>query len=274
MMPASPVVAVSPASSDPVIVPDPRDDPSYVEAFARGLSVIRAFGPGREQMTLADIAKLTDLPRATVRRALFTLVSLGYAADDGRHFRLTPRILALGHAYLSSTPLPGLLQPALESVSEITRESCSASILDGTEIIYIARSATKRIMSVGLNVGSRLPAYCTSMGRVLLAAESVERQKSLLQQSDLKALTDKTLTDPARLLRELATVQAQGYAYVDQELESGLCSLAVPVHSAKGEVVAAINVSTQASRLEESQIHSTIRAALHKAALSLSPLLM
>lgn len=273
-MPASPVVAVSPASSDPVTVPDPRDDPSYVEAFARGLSVIRAFGPGREQMTLADIAKLTDLPRATVRRALFTLVSLGYAADDGRHFRLTPRILALGHAYLSSTPLPGLLQPALESVSEVTRESCSASILDGTEIVYIARSATKRIMSVGLNVGSRLPAYCTSMGRVLLAAEPVERQKSLLQQSALKALTEKTMTDPARLLRELAQVQAQGYAYVDQELETGLCSLAVPVHSAKGEVVAAINVSTQASRLEESQIHSTIRAALHNAALSLSPLLM
>ena len=267
-MPASPVV------SDPVTPSDPRENPSYVEAFARGLRVIRAFGPGREHMTLADIAKLTDLPRATVRRALFTLVSLGYAADDGRQFRLTPRILSLGHAYLSSTPLPGLLQPALESVSEMTRESCSASILDGTEIVYIARSATKRIMSVGLNVGSRLPAYCTSMGRILLAAEPVEKQKILLQQSPIKALTKKTVTDQAQLLSELAKVQAQGYAYVDQELETGLCSLAVPVLSTKGEVVAAINVSTQASRMDEPLIHNTIREALQKAAQSLTPSLM
>ena len=280
-MPASAPLSVPPSSAevlspDPIrsSLDDPRQDPSFVEAFARGLSVIRAFGPGREHMTLADIAKRTDLPRATVRRALFTLVTLGYAADDGRQFRLTPRILSLGHAYLSSTPLPGLLQPALESVSEVTRESCSASILDGPEIVYIARSATKRIMSVGLNVGSRLPAYCTSMGRVLLAAEPVERQKSLLQQSTLKALTEKTLTDPARLLDELARVKALGYAYVDQELETGLCSLAVPVHSTKGEVVAAINVSTQANRMDASQIQLTIRDALQKAAQGLAPMLL
>ena len=266
-MPASPARTAS-------VVVDPREDPSFVEAFARGLRVIRAFGPGREHMTLADIAKRTDLPRATVRRALFTLVALGYAADDGRQFRLTPRILSLGHAYLSSTPLPGLLQPALESVSETTRESCSASILDGPEIVYIARSATKRIMSVGLNVGSRLPAYCTSMGRVLLAAEPVERQKSLLQQNPLIALTGKTLTDPALLLAEFARVREQGYAFVDQELETGLCSLAVPVYSAKGAVVAAINVSTQASRMDETQIQSTIREALQKAAQGLAPMLL
>jgi IclR family transcriptional regulator, pca regulon regulatory protein len=262
----------APAAAEAAI--DPRDDPSFVESFARGLSVIRAFGPGREQMSLAEIAKLTHLPRATVRRALFTLVSLGYAADDGRHFRLTPRILSLGHAYLSSTPLPGLLQPALETVSEMTRESCSASILDGTEIIYVARSATKRIMSVGLNVGSRLPAYCTSMGRVLLAAEPLERQKTLLNQSRLTALTDKTLTDPATLLAEFSKVQKQGYAYVDQELEIGLRSIAVPVHNAKGQVVAAINISTQANRMDETSIHATIREALLKAAQSITPSLM
>lgn len=273
-MPASPALAAPLNASDPDLKPDPRQDPSYVEAFARGLSVIRAFGPGREHMTLADIAKLTDLPRATVRRALFTLVALGYAADDGRQFRLTPRILSLGHAYLSSTPLPGLLQPALESVSEATRESCSASILDGTEIVYVARSATKRIMSVGLNVGSRLPAYCTSMGRVLLAAEQPDKQKALLQQTRLDALTPKTLTDPARLLTELGKIQTQGYAYVDQELETGLCSMAVPVHNAKGRVVAAINVSTQASRMEDAALHAKIRDALQKAAHSLTPSLV
>ena len=253
---------------------DPRNDPSFVEAFARGLSVIRAFGPGRDHMTLSEIAKLTNLPRATVRRALFTLVALGYASDDGRQFRLTPRILSLGHAYLSSTPLPCLLQPALESVSEMTRESCSASILDGTDIVYVARSATKRIMSVGLNVGSRLPAYCTSMGRVLLAAEPVERQKILLQQSKPTALTDRTVTDPARLLTELAKVRAQGYAYVDQELEIGLRSIAVPVCNTAGAVVAAINISTQASRMDEASIHAKIREALLQAAQSITPSLM
>jgi len=267
--------ASSVSSSDRTgLTDDPRNDPSFVEAFARGLSVIRAFGAGRDHMTLSEIAKVTDLPRATVRRALFTLVALGYASDDGRQFRLTPRILSLGHAYLSSTPLPGLLQPALESVSEITRESCSASILDGTDIVYVARSATKRIMSVGLNVGSRLPAYCTSMGRVLLASEPVERQKDLLQQSKPTALTDKTVTDPTRLLTELAKVRAQGYAYVDQELEIGLRSIAVPVCNSAGAVVAAINVSTQASRMDEASIHAKIREALLHAAQSITPSLM
>ena len=267
--------ASSVSSSDRTgLTDDPRQDPSFVEAFARGLSVIRAFGAGRDHMTLSEIAKVTDLPRATVRRALFTLVALGYACDDGRQFRLTPRILSLGHAYLSSTPLPGLLQPALESVSEMTRESCSASILDGTDIVYVARSATKRIMSVGLNVGSRLPAYCTSMGRVLLAAEPVERQKILLQQSKPTALTDRTVTDPARLLTELAKVRAQGYAYVDQELEIGLRSIAVPVCNTAGAVVAAINISTQASRMDEASIHAKIREALLQAAQSITPSLM
>lgn len=267
--------ASSVSSSDLAgLTDDPRNDPSFVEAFARGLSVIRSFGAGRQQMTLSEIAKVTDLPRATVRRALFTLVALGYASDDGRHFRLTPRILSLGHAYLSSTPLPGLLQPALESVSELTRESCSASILDGTDIIYVARSATKRIMSVGLNVGSRLPAYCTSMGRVLLAAEPLERQKFLLQQSQPAALTDKTITDPSRLLAELAKVRAQGYAYVDQELEIGLRSIAVPVCNTAGAVVAAINISTQANRMDEASIHAKIREALLQAAQSIRPSLI
>ena len=132
-----------------------KRDPSYVEAFARGLRVIRAFGEGRESMTLADIAKLTDLPRATVRRSLFTLGHLGYVADDGRQFRLTPKVLSLGYAYLSSTPLPRVILPALEMVSEQLSESCSAAILDGPDIVYVARSATKRIMSVGLAVGRR-----------------------------------------------------------------------------------------------------------------------
>ena len=243
-------------------------DPSYVEAFARGLRVIRSFGEGRETMTLADIAKLTDLPRATVRRSLFTLGQLGYVIDDGRQFRLTPKVLSLGYAYLSSTPLPRVILPALEMVSEQVRESCSAAILDGPDIVYIARSATKRIMSVGLAVGSRLPAYCTSLGRALLAYEPVERQQAILATSLLKPLTPKTVTDPQTLLGIFQQVAHQGYAFVDEELELGLRSIAVPVTNATGHVVATINISTQASRLSEETMCTSLRLALVQAAQS------
>ena len=246
----------------------PERDPSYVEAFARGLRVIRSFGEGRETMTLADIAKLTDLPRATVRRSLFTLGQLGYVIDDGRQFRLTPKVLSLGYAYLSSTPLPRMILPALEMVSEQVRESCSAAILDGPDIVYIARSATKRIMSVGLAVGSRLPAYCTSLGRALLAYEPVERQQAILATSLLKPLTPKTVTDPQTLLGIFQQVAHQGYAFVDEELELGLRSIAVPVTNATGHVVAAINISTQASRLSEETMCTSLRLALVQAAQS------
>jgi IclR family pca regulon transcriptional regulator len=246
----------------------PERDPSYVEAFARGLRVIRSFGEGRETMTLADIAKLTDLPRATVRRSLFTLGQLGYVIDDGRQFRLTPKVLSLGYAYLSSTPLPRVILPALEMVSEQVRESCSAAILDGPDIVYIARSATKRIMSVGLAVGSRLPAYCTSLGRALLAYEPVERQQAILATSLLKPLTPKTVTDPQTLLGIFQQVAHQGYAFVDEELELGLRSIAVPVTNATGHVVAAINISTQASRLSEETMCTSLRLALVQAAQS------
>ena len=246
----------------------PERDPSYVEAFARGLRVIRSFGEGRETMTLADIAKLTDLPRATVRRSLFTLGQLGYVIDDGRQFRLTPKVLSLGYAYLSSTPLPRVILPALEMVSEQVRESCSAAILDGPDIVYIARSATKRIMSVGLAVGSRLPAYCTSLGRALLAYEPVERQQAILATSLLKPLTPKTVTDPQTLLGIFQQVAHQGYAFVDEELELGLRSIAVPVTNSTGHVVAAINISTQASRLSEETMCTSLRLALVQAAQS------
>jgi IclR family pca regulon transcriptional regulator len=230
--------------------------------------VIRSFGEGRETMTLADIAKLTDLPRATVRRSLFTLGQLGYVIDDGRQFRLTPKVLSLGYAYLSSTPLPRVILPALEMVSEQVRESCSAAILDGPDIVYIARSATKRIMSVGLAVGSRLPAYCTSLGRALLAYEPVERQQAILATSLLKPLTPKTVTDPQTLLGIFQQVAHQGYAFVDEELELGLRSIAVPVTNATGHVVAAINISTQASRLSEETMCTSLRLALVQAAQS------
>ena len=249
--------------------PISEDDPSYVGALARGLSVIRAFDIGRESLTLADVAKATSLPRATVRRSLLTLQALGYVASDGKQFRLTPRILSLGYAYLASTPLTRVLQPALEAVSERTHESCSACTLDGPEIVYVARAATKRIMSVGLAVGSRLPAYCTSMGRVLLAAEPPETARRILAQSDLRRLTPHTETDIDALMAILDQVRRDGYALVDQELEVGLRSVAAPVRNSAGQVLAAMNASAQAGRISAERLVETALPVLREQAESL-----
>jgi IclR family transcriptional regulator, pca regulon regulatory protein len=248
-----------------------EDDPSFVGALARGLGVIRAMGSDRESQTLSEIARSTGLPRATVRRSLLTLQALGYVASDGRQFRLTPRILSLGYAYLASDPLSRILQPVLERVSEATRESCSASTLDGGEIVYVARAATRRIMAVGLAVGSRLPAFCTSMGRVLLAAEAPERARRILASEPRRRLTPRTVTDLEALAERLAEVRQRDFAVVDEELEIGLRAIAVPVRNARGRVVAAMNVSAQAGRLSAGSLVGDVLPVLRAAALDVGP---
>ena len=245
----------------------------FVTAFARGLAVIRAFGPERPHPTLSDVAKVTGLPRATVRRCLHTLVELGYAESNGRFFSLTPKILTLGYSYLSASPLPRLAQPFLERVSERSHESCSLSILDGEEIVYVARSATRRIMSVDLAIGSRLPAFCTSMGRVLLAALPAEELQRRLGEMKLTRYTRHTVTEHEALLPLLDAAREQGYAIADQELEEGLRSLAVPVFGAGGKVVAAMNLSTQAARVELEQLRGPLLDLLRLAAAELSAVL-
>jgi IclR family pca regulon transcriptional regulator len=250
------------------------EDPSFISALARGLAVIRAFGAGRERLTLADIARATALPRATVRRSLLTLQALGYVASDGKHFMLTPGVLSLGYAYLSSTPLPRAIQPTLESVSEKTNESSSCAILDGGEIVYVARAATRRIMSVGLSTGSRLPAYCSSLGRVLLAALPEAEARALLAQMDRRQLTPRTLTDVDALMGALAHVRADGFGLVDEELEIGLRSIAVPVRNAAGQVIAAMNVSAQAGRVSRENLLGEILPVLRQAAESVRPALI
>jgi IclR family pca regulon transcriptional regulator len=219
-----------------------------IGGFAKGLSVIEAFGHDRQRLTIAEASRLTGLERATARRYLLTLVAGGYADYDGKFFSLTPRILRLGYAYLAATPLPGLIQPVLERVAEMTKEASSASILDETEIVYIARAAQRRVMSIGLQVGSRLPAYCASMGRVLLAALPPEDVAGRLAASHVEKLTPHTLTDVKSLSDEIAKVRERGYAIIDQELELGLRSVAVPVYDAGGRVVAAMNVGVQVAR--------------------------
>lgn len=219
-----------------------------VQSLARGLAVIRAFDADNSELTLSDVARRTDLTRAAARRFLRTLVSLGYVRTDGKLFALTPRVLELGYGYLSSLSLPEVVQPHLERLSREVDESVSAAVLDGTDVVYVARVPTRRIMSVRITIGTRFPAYATSMGRVLLAGMPRSERDAAIEASALEALTDRTVTDPAALAAELDRVDEQGWSIVDGELEAGLRSVAVPLHDRRGAVVAAINVSTSATR--------------------------
>jgi IclR family pca regulon transcriptional regulator len=226
----------------------------FVSGFARGLKVIEAFGETHRRLSIAEAAKLAGLDRATVRRSLLTLAELGYADYDGKFFTLTPKILRLGHAYLAATPLPVLIQPHLDQLSEKAGQSASASVLDGSEIVYIARASQRRVMSINLTPGSRLPAYCASMGRVLLAALPESEARAVLARSELRANTPYTKTDPDELVAEFRRVREAGYAIIDQELEIGLCSIAVPVENDRGQTLAAINIGAPAAHVPASEM--------------------
>lgn len=235
-------------------------------SLARGLSVIRAFDGRHPNLTIAEVARITGLSRAAARRCLYTLTRLDYVGSDGRSFFLRPKILALGYAFLSSAPFAATIEPVLERVSETLRESASAGVFDEDEVVYIARVATKRIMSVALNVGSRLPAYCTSMGRVLLAHLSRNELDAYLARVVLKPLTARTVTSRDELRRVIDQVRHKGYALVDQELEIGLRSIAVPVRNSGGAVVAAMNVGTQAGRVSRRDMEGRFLPVLQAAA--------
>lgn len=226
----------------------------HVQSLARGLSVITAFGPETPELTLSDVARATGLTRAAARRFLLTLVDLGYMRTDGRLFRLTPRVLDLGYAYLSSLSLPGVAEPHLERMVKETGESSSMSVLGGDDIVYVARVPTSRIMTVAINVGTRFPAYATSMGRVLLADLDEDALDAYLDRVDLSVLTDRTVPTVAELRARILTAREVGYALVDQELESGLRSLAAPIRDKRGRVVAAINISSHASRITKDKV--------------------
>jgi IclR family pca regulon transcriptional regulator len=222
--------------------------PDFVQSLERGLAVIRAFDVQHPQLTLSEVARATGLTRAAARRFLLTLVELDYMRTDGRLFSLRPRILELGYAYLSSLSLPEVAQPHMETLVAQVHESCSMSVLDGDEVVYVARVPTKRIMAVAISVGTRFPAYATSMGRVLLAGQPAEWLEEYLAKAELRPLTRRTITEPAKLRTVLARIGTQGYAIVDQELEEGLRSLAAPIRGDDGAVIAAVNVSAHASR--------------------------
>jgi IclR family pca regulon transcriptional regulator len=248
------------------------DRQDIMGGFAKGLSVIEAFDQDRDKLTIADIARLTGFDRATARRCLLTLVDRGFASTDGKRFSLTARILRLGYAYLASTPLPRLVQPYLEQLSEATQESCSASILDNGEIVYVARAAQRRVMSIGLNVGSRLPAYCTSMGRVLLAARPEDEAHAILRCAVRDKLTPYTVTDIDELIAILRRTRSDGYSVNDQELEIGLRSIAVPLFDREGHAIAAINVGVQAARVSVDHLIEHVLPAMRSVQLQVTRL--
>ncbi|GAB3496965.1 IclR family transcriptional regulator domain-containing protein [Nocardiopsis coralliicola] len=234
--------------TDPPAPADEARGDHFVRSLERGLAVIRAFSDERPEMTLSEVARTTGLTRAAARRFLLTLVDLGYVRFDGRLFALAPRVLDLGYAYLSAAGLPEVAQPHLQALAAEVRESSSVSVLDGDAVVYVARAATSRIMTVAISVGTRFPACFTSMGRVLLTDLPREELDAYLDRVALPALTSHTVTDRAALRTEIERARTQGWAIVDQELEEGLRSIAAPVKDRDGRVVAAANISAQANR--------------------------
>src|ERR1022692_4671619 len=241
--------------------PPPRNS-DFVQSLDRGLAVIRAFGPDRERLSLSEVARATGLTRAAARRFLLTLVKLGYVRSDGREFSLRPRVLELGYAYLSGLALPEVAAPHLEELVARLHESSSICVLDGHHVVYVARVPTKRIMTVAISVGTRFPAYATSMGRVLLAAMSEQDLDRYLAEASFEPFTGRTVTDPDRLRTIVHEVARQGYAIVDQELEEGLRAVAAPIRGSADVGTAAINVSAHASRVSLAVMRSEILPAL------------
>lgn len=250
-------------------------DPNFMTSLARGLAVLRAFSEQRQRVSIAQLSVRTGIPRAAVRRCLYTLARLGYvASDDDRSFTLRPRTLALGYAYLSSAPLVTAAQPVLNHVSATVHESCSMATLDGGDILYVARSSSStRIMSIDLSVGSRLPAFCTSMGRVLLGGLTTSELNDYLKHLRATPFTNRTVVAKDKLHDVISAVREAGFALVDQELEIGLRSIAVPVPDGQGRPAAAINISVQAQRVPVSEMEKRLLPSLRTAATELALLL-
>lgn len=248
---------------------EPASRSELVGSLERGLGVMEILAAHPAGLTMSEVADRAGLTRAGARRFLLTLVAAGYARQDGRIFRLSPRLITLGRTWLSGASLWTYSEPFLREVSQALNESCSAAVLADEDVVYVARVAGGRIVAVALHVGTRLPAYCTSMGRVLLSGLAEGELEAFLARASIHAKTDRTVTDRAELARLVARARTQGYAIVDQELEIGLRSIAVPIHERTGAIVAAINVSTQSARMPVSQMEREFLPLLKKAASSI-----
>jgi IclR family pca regulon transcriptional regulator len=275
--------AVGPASSA-LLEPDKAiadsiarfgEDPDFVTSLARGLAVMLALSDKKRRMSIAQVSHRTGIPRAAVRRSLHTLSKLGFVAvDDARRFYLRPRVLSFSHAYLSASPLAVLAQPIIDRLGESLHEACSMGILDGDEIVYLARSASSRIMSPALNVGRRLPAYCTSIGHVMLAHLPPQELDDYLHRTRFHPYTEYTLTSAEKLRSMLREVRESGFAFASQQMESRLCTLAVPVRDAGGNFVAGMNVILQGRLVTASEMAARFAQPLQDAASELGSLLL
>ena len=270
-VPVPPEVPEAPKPTPSAALDVYTGDPNFMTSLARGLVVIQAFTQQSPQMTISQLSVKTGLSRAAVRRCLYTLTKLGFAgAEDGSRYSLRPRMLTLSHTYTASNTLSTAAQPILERMSAALRESFSVATLDGEDIVYIARTQVNRVMAVDLHIGSRLPAYCTSMGRVLLAYLPTEQLEQYLAKAVLTPHTNRTITSVEKLRLALRNVRRNGYALVDQEYEVGLRSLAVPVYAPSGRVVATVNLSGNAPRLSVLEMQSRYLNPLRNAAAELS----
>jgi IclR family pca regulon transcriptional regulator len=245
-------------------------DPDFMLSLARGLAVIRAFDLGQPRMTVSEVARLAGISRAAARRCLHTLAELGYALRAGTAFELTPAVLSLGSTYLGSNPIARLAQPVLERIASRLHESSSLAVLDADEIVYVARASTQRILSIAISVGTRLPADCTSMGRAILAFTAERARARFLSTVRLKPHTPHTIIDRRQLAAELGRVRQQGYALVDQELELGLRSLAVPVLGPDGHALAAVNVGVHVARSDKPALIREVLPVLRQEAEALA----
>lgn len=229
----------------PVISGEPVErSKDFVKSLERGLAVIRAMGSQSEPMTLSEVAQRAGIPRAAARRFLITLSELAYVESDGRLFRLTPRVMELGYGYLSGLSLPDLAIPHIEHLVNEVKQPSEGAILDGDEIVYVFRVPGPYIMSSNVNVGARMPAHATALGKMLLADLPDAELDDFLKDNSFDAFTERTVTDPGKLRADIEEARELGYALVDQELEPGLCAIAVPIKTRSGDESVAINVSS------------------------------
>lgn len=245
-------------------------DREYLMSLEKGLAIIEAFAHSRAPLTLTKAAEITGHSKPSVRRCLLTLCRLGFATQSGRQFLLAPRVLRLTHAYVESDPLTRLAQPVLEIASERTRESTSLAVLDYQDAVFVARATHRRILSVGLGVGARLPVYCSATGRVLLAGQPKAHVEFLLNRMSRPALTANTITRVRDVVREVQLARQRGYAISDEELELGVRSIAVPILSSSGATIAAVSVSVASTRMSRAQVEEKLLPELLTAARSLS----
>ncbi|MBC7575761.1 MAG: helix-turn-helix domain-containing protein [Tardiphaga sp.] len=251
-----------------------RGNTDFIESLDRGLRVFELFGADARPMTLSDLARAADLPRATARRILFTLERAGFVSSDGKLFSLTPRVLVLAAAYLSSNQVVAVLQPVLDRLSSAAQEISSLAILDGDEVIFIARASPARVFSAGIDLGYRLPAFCTSVGRAMLGKFSNADLAQALGAMQRRAMTPYTVTDKELLLATIMTDREKGYSLVDREAEPGFRSISVPVRRYDGEIVAAINMGAHVDRISTGEMIDRFLPMLREASDSVKSLLL